>query len=100
MALNTTALATAYMARITALFTAGTIAYEEAVLMLANYIAALNAENAQAGDNVQSWTMAGKTFTMKDFRALRGSNHYRRMLAEMLGTDAQGSTVDMGGNYS
>lgn len=100
MSIDTTSLEAAYNEKIDGVFTDGSIQYLEAKIILANYLAALSAENGLIGDNIQSWSMAGKTFTKRDLSNMRPSSYYRRELTELLGMDQAGSFVDMGGRYA
>ena len=87
----------AYMSKIDGAFAAESIAYLEAKILLANYLAAVTAESGLIGDNIQSWTMAGKTFTKRDMMSMRPANFYRQQLVQVLGEEQAGSFVSMGG---
>ena len=100
MAIDTSTLETLYLAKIAEKYgVTPSIEGEQAKILLANYLAALTAESGMAGDNIQSWTMAGKTFTTRELNGLRPANRYLEELNTLLGIGQKGAFVSCGGVY-
>ncbi len=95
MAIDTTALELAYTTLIDDNLEAGSVPYELAKIALANFLAALHVQNGALADNVQSWTVANKTFTYREMKSLRDPSTYQQELDGWLGTSLSNS----GGYY-